>query len=192
LIERNRRKSRRGCHAWRRARPCRLADSRRAAGRGLDQRIGPALQIEEGIEGGIDNRIGKAVKLGDRAFGEMDVEQACQRLMDMGEHIGGGHQLPAIAPAIVDAEEGLFAGIPGDQRQEVGEGVARDRALERGGGEAARAFMGLSMLRRPHGRDLGHGGHWRGLAIDGGIGMGFVLHLLQDRHARGGILLADR
>src|SRR3546814_10349846 len=54
----------------------------------LDKRIGARLQVEESIERTFDQRVREALKLEDRPFGEIDVEQAQQRLMDMREHIG--------------------------------------------------------------------------------------------------------
>ena len=96
----------------------------RAPGRGLDQRVRSHLEVEIGVERRIDQRIGEGDELEDRAFREMDVEKAQQRLLDMGEHIGGGHEFPGLAPAIVDAQEGFFFLDPGDHRQEVRIGIA--------------------------------------------------------------------
>ena len=105
--------------------------------RGLDQRIGPGLQIQESVKRVIDQRIGKAVELKNRAIGKMDVEQTQKRLMDMGKHIGRWHKFPGVAPAIIDAQERLFLRVPGDHRQEIGIGVARNRAVQRRDCQAA-------------------------------------------------------
>lgn len=101
-----------------------------APGRGLDERIGPCLEVEKGVERIVDQRVGETLELEDRAFGKIDVEQPQQRLMDMGEHVGGGDQLPAIAPAIVDGEEGLFFLDPGGERKKIGIAVALDAAAQ--------------------------------------------------------------
>ncbi len=114
--------------------------------RGLHQRIGPDLEVEVSIERGIDQRICKGDELQHRAFGEVDIEQPKQRLLDMGEHVGGGNELPGLAPAIVDAQERLFLLDPGQHWQEVGIGIARHRRAQALVAEAAPG------IPRAHGR----------------------------------------
>ena len=109
----------------------------RPARRCLDQRIGPGLEINIGIERRRDQRVGEADELHDAVLGKLDVEQAEQRLVDMREHIGGRGQLPSIAPAIIDAEKGFLFLDPGDERQEIRIAVACDRAVQDGEGKPA-------------------------------------------------------
>src|SRR3546814_9599105 len=68
----------------------------------------------------------------------MNVEKAEQSTMNMGEHIGRRHQLPGIAPAIVDGEESAFLLDPGHEGQMIRIGIARDMAAQGGEAEAAR------------------------------------------------------
>jgi hypothetical protein len=159
----------------------------RAAGGGLDQRIGTGLEVQEGVESLIDDRVGKTMELGDRAFGEVDVEQTRERLMDMREHIGGGHQLPGIAPPIIDAEEGFF----------LLSHATSGRKSEKASRETERRRAAKVRPRPPHAAAaswpclLGRGRDRRGIAIDGRIGMALVLDLLEYRRARGRVLLID-
>ena len=76
----------------------------------------------------------------------MDIEQALQRALDMGEHIGGRHQFPGMAPCIVDAQKGFALLVPSDQRQMVREAVAAHGTAQTG------------IAERAHGRDSGAGG----------------------------------
>lgn len=124
----------------------------RAPGRGLDQRIVAGLQIEKSVQRVVDQRVREGVKLENRAVGKLDVEQALQRALDMREHVGARHDLPGMAPRIVDAEKGLALRVPGNQRQEIGIAVACDRAAHPFEAEAA-----LAMCSRAHGWGSGIG-----------------------------------
>ena len=109
--------------------------------RRLDKRIIARLEIEKGVEHIVDERVGECMKLHDRRWRKVNVEQSLQGAMDMGEHIGGRNKFPGVAPAIVDAEKGLLRLVPGHHGQEVGIGVPRDSATQLGKGHApARAI----------------------------------------------------
>ena len=75
-----------------------------------------------------------------------DVAEALQRALDMGEHIGGGHQLPGVTPGVVDAQERFTILVPGNEREMIREAVAPDRAAQ------------PRIAERPHGCGSGAGG----------------------------------